>query len=240
MSEETLNKSIDAEIDAFYARELAKAAPLVIKADDAVAAAPKPESSKKDKNRPKTTNEVPETDEDGNHAAGFDVVQSKQSEEQDEPGKKIKVPAEMKKSTVEISVEDFAKFQALCKAESEQHAESLRKSNLLELKAAMQEALAPIQAENAELRKSIANLEATSKAVSNKPQTPRAVDAQPVERFSKSNQGSVSKEQLMDIAEGLFKSGHIQGEQLIELERSGYIYDANARATLERAVAKAK
>ena len=261
-TEETLQKSIDDAIDSFFA-EL-EAAPSETEetmekgktvmddligapktsgkkegdnkaettADEVKAKKPKKDS---EPNRPEETNEVPDTDEDGNRAKGYNAVQSKNE----------KTPETSPKGTIvksfEISEEDYEFLQ---KAKSEKQAEVLRKAqeeqmNLI--KSAISEVTKGLKEENAILKKSLEDTQSLIKAMSKKPQPSKAVtNIQMIEKSFGAGEGvrqeSFSKAEMLDVAEALVKAKKLSVEEVIELEDTGYIYNPESRKVLEDAL----
>jgi hypothetical protein len=70
--------------------------------------------------------------------------------------------------------------------------------------------------------KTITNIEALEKGQGGQPPQP--------ETFSKS--------EMLDAAEELCKSGHLELDHVVELDNNGYIYDQGARKILENYLAK--
>lgn len=266
---EELSKAIDEAIDALFTEQTAPAAETVEKAKDVMSEiigspkeskemkngqdagpaqteadqvkAPKGKKEKDGENgRPKSISDVPDSDEDGSRAKGYESIQEKQA-----------VPAGSGKGTIakafEVSEEDFELLQ---KAKKAKEAATLRKaqednSNLI--KSAVVEATKGLKDENAALKKSIDETQALLKSIAKRPQPSKAVtNVAALEKgFGNgseptSQSKSFSKSEMLDVAESLVKSNGLTVEQVIELEDTGYIYDAGARSRLEHAIKNRK
>lgn len=247
---ETLTKSIDSLIDELFAED-EKVAKSMIKdanpaketADEAVKQAPKAEKDEaRGEGRPEQISDVPQTDTDGARSGEYDGKIAKKNEEtKKKEDTQVEVPEQMKKA---VSEQEWAEYQALKKAkQAAEETETLQKARKEQtdlIKAAVSEAVTSIKSENEELRKSIKEQNDLIKAMANKPQPRKAVTSmQAVEKedFKKSHgSSSLSKAELLDVAEELMKSKKLSMENVIELENTGFIYDAEARHTLETAV----
>jgi hypothetical protein len=244
-----LTQTIDSLIDSLFTEEpVAKSMikdekPAKETADAAVKAAPKSEKDEsRGEGRPKQISDVPQTDEDGEREGSYDKDITEKKDDAD--GKKkedsqVEAPKQMVKSFDDA---EYAEYQALkkAKAESEQ-AEVMRKAQKEQadlIKSAVVEATASIREENESLRKAMAEQVELIKSMANKPQKSKAVtNVQAVERFQKSQASTtMSKAELLDVAEELVKSGKLEMTSVIELENTGFIYDQEARAVLEREV----
>lgn len=245
-----MDKTIDTLIDDLFAESTDTVEKSMIKdsnpaketADAAVKAAPKGEKDEsRDAGRPDQISDVPQTDEDGKRSGSYDSSIAKpQGDAKKKEDSQVAVPELMKKS---ISDSEWEEFQALKKAKvAAEQAETLEKarretSDLI--KSAVVEATSAIRQENESLRKSLEETSALVKAIANKPQRSKAVTGMAaVEKFEKSSSGSntLSKAEVLDVAEELVKSKQLSMEHVIELENTGFIYDSEARGVLERAV----
>lgn len=255
--EEQLTKSIDKLIDELFTeapaspkveegveKSMIKDMPSANKttADEAVSAAPKSEKDEaRGAGRPKQISDVPQTDTDGARSGEYDgKIAAPQSDSSKKEDSQVAPPAQLKKS---VSDDEFAEYQALKKAESERKAtetlEKARREQADLIKSAIVEATTEIRKENEELRKSLKEQGDLIKAIANKPQRSKAVtNVQAVEKFQKSESNSLSKADVLDIAEDLVKSKKLTMESVIELENTGFIYDQEARGVLEREVAR--
>lgn len=253
---EDLNKAVDSLIDELFADETVAKADMIKDqkpqketADEAVKEAPK---SEKDENRnagrPKQISDVPQTDTDGARAGEYDgKIAMKHDDAKKKEDPQVEPPKWMEKSEVSaptFTAEEWEEYKALKKAKKkERKEEELRKASKDQvdlIKSAVVEATSSIRKENEDLRKSLAETAELVKSMANKPQKSKAVtNVQAVEKFQKS-EGSVSmsKNEVLDVAEDLFKSKKLTAEHVIELENTGYIYEKEARDILEREVRK--
>jgi hypothetical protein len=255
---EKLNKSVVDAIDSLI-EEIFEEAPMsksMIKdekperetADEAMAQVPKAEKDeKRAAGRPTQISEVPQVDTDGDRAGKYDekiVEKETDADAKKKEDDQIQVPALMKKS---LSDAEFAEYMELKKAKElavkAEILEKARKEQTDLIKSAVVEATSSIRKENEDLRKSLKAQEELLKSIANKPQRPKAITSmQVVEKFEKSEKPSLSKSELLDVAEELVKSRRMAQdftmEHVIELEQTGYIFDQTARELLDRAVAK--
>jgi hypothetical protein len=248
MSDE-LNKSIDSLIDELFAEEKVEKSMIKDKnpaketADEATAQAPKGEKDeKRDAGRPKQISEIPQQDTDGNRAGDYDgkiAMEHSDAKKKEDP--QVTPPEQMKKALTE---EEYAEYKALKKAKKqERKAEKLQKARTEQvdlIKSAIAEATSGLRSENEDLRKALKEQGHLIKSMANKPQKPKAItNVQAVERFQKSGSAeTLSKADLLDIAEELVKAKKLTMEHAIELENTGFIYEPEARAIFEREVAK--
>lgn len=249
---EELNKSLDSLIDELFAEapeaEVKKSMikdekPQKETADEAVRQAPKSEKDEsRGAGRPKQISDVPQTDTDGERAGKYDsdlVEKETDADAKKKEDAQVEVPSQMKKSWEETS--EYQEYLALKKAkEQAQQAEILEKARKEQtdlIKSAVIDATSSIRRENEELRKSLSEQAELIKAIANKPQKAKAITSvQAVEKFQKSEAGSskFSKAEILDVAEELQKSKKLTLDNVIELENTGFIYDQEARAILER------
>lgn len=257
--DEQLQKSIDSLIDELFAEPEAPKAEAVEKsdmikeqkpqketADEAIKQVPKGEKDEaRGAGRPKQISDVPQNDTDGARAGEYDGKITEK--ETDATAKKkeddqVKVPEQMKKSENTLSDEEYAEYKELKKArKAARKEEELRKSQAVQvdlIKSAVVDATSSLRKENEDLRKSLQETSELVKAIANKPQKSKAVtNVQAVEKFQKSaSSTNFSKAEILDVAEDLVKSKQLTVEHVIELENNGYIYDPEARGTLERAM----
>jgi hypothetical protein len=255
---EALNKSvtdaIDSLIDELFEDEaVAKSMikedkPEKETADEALAAVPKAEKDEKRKaGRPEQISEVPQIDTDGDRSGKYDEkIAQKHTDGSKKEDEQVEVPALMKKS---LSLDEYEDYMALKKARKiAEHAEILEKARKEQtdlIKSAISEATLGMRKENQELRKSLQEQSELIKSMANKPQRSKSITSmQALEKFEKSqtsSSASMSKAELLDIAEELVKSKRNEGftmEHAIELENTGYIFDPAARAMLEREVSR--
>jgi len=247
MENDNLIKSIDSLIDDLFADEGEEVTKSMIKdqkpqketADEAVSQAPKAEKDEsRGAGRPKQISSIPQSDVDGNRSGDYDDdIADKNEDGRKKEDAQVEPPKEMKKS---LSDAEFAEYQELKKAKAEAaRTEELRKAQKEQtdlIKSAIQEATADIRSENESLRSMLNEQNDLIKSMANKPQRSKAVTSvQAVERFQKS-ESSLSKAELLDVAEDLVKSKQISMESAIELENNGFIYDPEVRGILEREV----
>ena len=263
MSNEELNKSIDALIDELFTEEeFEKAIPMGVgDASETADEGKKPEKGMDDssggRGRPKEISDVPDNDMDGSRAKGYDAIMGNQAETENKEtsqttgavknaynpkkGKKGKTPPgnPMKKS-FEISEDEYAEYLELKKSDEEREMNELRKAFISEqkdlIKSAVSEATQVIRNENEGLRKSLNEQTELVKAMAKKPQVSKSITS--VQAFEKSQSapqktGYFSKSEMLDVAEDLFKSGKLRDSHVIELDNNGFIYDNNARQILE-------
>lgn len=247
---DALNKSIDALIDEMFADDKIVKADMIKEqkpqketADEAVAQAPKSEKDeKRDAGRPKQISEIPQTDTDGNRAGDYDgkiAMEHKDAKKPEDP--QVEVPSIMKKS---LTDSEWQEYQDLKKArEAATRQEDLRKArqeNADLIKSAVVEAVSGLRGENDDLRKALKEQGDLIKSMANKPQKGKALtNVQAVERFQKSqNAETMSRVEVLDVAEDLFKAGKLEMNSVIEMENTSYIYDPEQRGILEREIAR--
>jgi hypothetical protein len=207
--EKDLTKSIDSLIDDLFSEDVVKAAENFevapaskTTADAAIASAPKAENDEsRGAGRPEDDHDVPEVDEDGNPAKGYEAVQKDQAEEEPEEAKKqahavTQVSSEghlgekpkMKdpRLSKSLSEEEYAEFQAFKKAQvaakEKARQEELKKSEDLKkaeqenlIKSAIASALAPLRKENDDLKKAFSEQSALIKAMASQPRQAKSV-----------------------------------------------------------------
>lgn len=213
------------------------AGPADTKADEVKA--PKAKKEKDGENgRPKQVSDVPDSDEDGSRAKGYESVQSTQA-----------TPEGSGKGTIaksfEVSEEDFELLQKAKKARETATLRKAQEQQATLIKSAVVEATQSIKDENAALKKSLEETQALVKSIARKPQAAKAVTniAALEKSFGAGGEPtkearSFSKSEMLDVAEELVKSRQLSVEQVIELEDTGYIFDAGARTRLEGALKK--
>lgn len=268
MNKEALEKSIDALIEEVFSEEtpseeqVVKAKPVM----DELIGSPKQSSemkngssagpsqteadqvkvdkAKKEKEgengRPKDVQDVPSDDEDGSRAKGYEHIQEKNEKTPDISAKGTMVKSEK----FEITKEEYELLQKAKKAQEEEVLKKAEERQSTLIKSAVIEATKAFRDENTQLKKSLEETQTLVKAMAKKPQPRKSIsDIQSLEKsFDGGQPGtqktSYSKEEMMDVAEELVKSKKLTLEQAIELEDTGYLYDATARATLERELRK--
>ena len=247
MSNEELNKSIDAMIDELFSEEEIEKAlgePAMgegmpkTKADEVVNKAPKGKKDAGD-GRPVDIHDIPENDKD-DKSKGYDAVQFNVSDKGSDIAEAKQINKNAKEVKKSISLDEYEEFMALRKAEDDRVMDDLRKSFMTEqrdlIKSAVYEATSSIREENEELRKSLAESTTLVKSMASRPQPSKSITS--YEALEKAERPSnepehFTKSQMLDVAEDLFKSGKLRDTHVMELENNGYIYDNTARATLE-------
>lgn len=143
----------------------------------------------------------------------------------------------MKKS-VEMTDEEFAAFESFRKSQADaaeaakteeiKKSEDLRKAELENLvKSAVASAVAPLQAENAELKKSLTESTTLVKAMAAQPQRAKSVTGvQALEKSERPEQRQTefSKQEKLDAAERLVMKKSLPMDAVIELENTGTVY----------------
>ena len=250
---DALNKSLDLLIDELFADEseaVAKANmikdedPAKTTADAAVKAAPKAEKDEaRGAGRPDQISDVPQVDTDGSRSGDYDKdIAAKQEDAKKKEDDQVKPSKELVKKS--FSDAEYEEYQALKKAQSAaQTEEALRKSEARQadlIKSVIAEALSGVKAENETLKKSMAEQNDLIKAMANKPQKGKAITNMiAVEKFQKSEgRPSLSKSEILDVAEDMVSKGQLPLEIAIEIDDSGSIYDPEMRSILEREVAR--
>lgn len=219
------------------------------KSDEKNANDVKAPKAKKDEGngRPEEVSDVPDVDEDGKRAKGYEAIQKPNSATPDVSAKGTVVKAD----TIEISKEDYELLQ---KAKKDREEESLRKARQEQtdlIKSAVTEAVTTategLRKENQELKKSLEEQSTLVKAIAKKPQPRKSIST--VQAMEKSfapaqpeggpqEPKAFSKSEMMDVAEELVKAKKLTVEQAIELEDTGYIFDKEARQVFERELKK--
>jgi hypothetical protein len=258
MKNEQIQKSVDELIEQFFTEEEVsteevvekakkdvvpeskdegesdKPGPVETKADQVKAPKPKKDNSE---GRPEDTQDVPDEDEDGKRAKGYEAVQkpNKAVPESNEKGTMVKAESDK----IEITKEEF---ELLKKAKADREEEVLKKAKTEQadlIKAAVVSATEEIKKENETLKKSIQETQELVKAMAGKPQPSKAVTSiAALEKSFGSEQNPpaqerFSKAEILDAAEELCKSGAISVEQVIELENSGSA-SAEVKAAIEK------
>lgn len=244
-----LNSQIDSLIDELFGEEEVQKSDMIKEqkpeketADEAMKEVPgSQDDASRGAGRPEQISDVPKIDQDGKRAKKYDeAIASKESNEdaKKKEDNQVEVPEQMKKAWKDA---EYAEYQELKKAkEAAQEAETLKKARQETadlVKSVIGEATQGIKKENDELKKAIKEQGDLIKAMANKPQKSKAVtNVQAVEKFQKSQTNSLSKAEVLDVAEDLVKSKKLTMEHAIELENTGFIYDPEARDILDREV----
>lgn len=246
-----LTKLIDSKIDELFAKSestmMKDQKPAKETADEAMKQVPKAEKDEaRGAGRPEQISSIPQTDTDGSRSGEYDAdVAKKQEDAKKKEDSQVEVPSQMKKSLTDAEYEEFQilKAEKAAKAQAETLEKARRETTDL-IKSAVSEAVAAVKAEHAKeveaLRKSSQETADLVKSMANKPQKSKSITAMnvaAVEKFQKSEgSNTLSKSEVLDIAEELVKSKHLSMESVIELENTGFIYDPEARRVLESAV----
>lgn len=258
---EELNKSIDALLDDLFAEEgseesIEKSKNAIDEivgapkqsdkdilekpkktADEAAKEAPK---SKKDARPVNEDSDVPDEDEDGSRAKGYDSVQSKASA-QDVANEKKTIAKSEEGDKVEISKEDFEFLQ---KAKADKEAEELEKSKKEQadlIKSMVDEQTSELKKALNDSTELLKSLKEENAALKSRPRVQKSITSlKEFETLEKAGPArtTFSKSEMLDAAEELAKSGKIRMEQVIELENNGTIYDPAARKLIEQALMK--
>jgi len=222
------------------------------------------DDDKRGAGRPKQISDVPKTDTDGKRAKDYDDAIA----EKNENGKKkeddqVTPPKDMKKSDSEeekviLKSDELDRTTTLTKSEWEEFrtwkaekqelakSEEMKKAEAAQadlIKSAVLEATKGLKEENDALKKSLEEQGELIKAVANKPQRKKSVtniEALEKSGSKNSNQPSAAEQKAvaLDVAEELVKSGKLSLEHAVELENTGFIYDAEPRRVLEVEVKK--
>ncbi|MCG3175413.1 MAG: hypothetical protein MOGMAGMI_00342 [Candidatus Omnitrophica bacterium] len=254
-----LKSAIDALIEDLFAEEEAVEKSLDIAKDSVTTfeeAQTKAPSLKDDKQNPGRPKEIRATGNEKTEGSYDSEIAEKAREEdleeidqvsditQVEEKRKLKKEkaeapkvAPFKKSLTE---EEFEEYQALKKAKEEASLEQLRKAELEKtealIKSVIEKTSEKYKAEIEGLKKSLTEQENLLKAIASKPVKSQAItNLQALEKSQavSSKNDSFSKKELLDAAEELCKSKKLKDTSLIELENTGYIYDAEQRSILE-------
>ncbi len=248
MDKALLNKSIDEMVDMLFAEDSLNKGALDIKndakttADAALAAAPTAQNDEaRGAGRPKQISDVPAKDEDGKRDGQYDAtIASAQAASDVAEASQVKEPAKMKKS-VEVSEDEYAQFQAFRKSQEDAKVEELKKAEVAKtealIKSVVEKVAGKYESEISDLKKSLNEQTALVKAMAAQPARAKSVTG--IEALEKSAEGgakaeSFTKSEVLDAAEELVKKGQLTVDQVIQLENTGYIYEANARQALEK------
>lgn len=251
-----LKKSIDAMIDELFTEEenveksidIAKDAKTT--ADAAVNAAPKgQDDEKRGAGRPKQISDVPKVDEDGKRAGNYDAdikERDGKEDENEEAKKQAKEKNQVKKSEEPVVEEILTKSEKeeleAFRAEKQAKETELKKAEVKKeqedlIKSVIDQTASRYEAKIENLQKSLNEQVKLVKAVANAPQRAKSVtNINALEKSSnneKAAANSFTKSEMLDVADKLFKSGKLRDTHVIELENNGFIYDENARKTLE-------
>jgi hypothetical protein len=176
--------------------------------------------------RPEEVSDVPDEDEDGKRAKGYDSIQKPNSKTPDVSPKGTFVKAD----TVEVSKEDF---EFLKKAKAEKQEEELRKAKEEQIdliKAEVEAKTEKLNAEVENLKKSLEESNKLVKAMASKPQAPKSITNIAALEKSFKDEGnelgdnkanSFSKSEILDACEELVKSEKISMEDAISFETLG-------------------
>lgn len=204
-----------------------------------------------DGGRPKEVQDVPENDEDGQRAKGYDHVQMEQKKTPDISEKGTMVKSQESDDVVAISKEEYAAYAAFKKSQEAAKEEELKKAQEDKEQEKLQKAISAVTSglreENAELRKSLEETQALIKSLASKPVQRKSVsNVQAIEKSFADVESAgeaprsepLSKSQVLDAAEELVKSKEFTVEDVIELENTGFILNPAKRQRLEEFVNK--
>lgn len=210
--------------------------------------------------RPAQISDVPKVDQDGQRSKEYDAAISQAASEEDQPeADQVKEMNQIKEGNrasasgqapasapfkKSISDDEYAEYMALKKAKADAEAEELKKAEAQKqedlIKSVIERTSQKYEAKIEDLTKSLKEQETLVKAMAAQPQRSKSITN--VEALEKGfDQGAnptpatFSKEEMLDAAEELVaKSSSFKVEHAIELENNGFIYDAGARAELEK------
>lgn len=181
-----------------------------------------------------------EEEEEGSKAKmpGMEASEEKAAEtaaEKDEPATTVA-------KSHQLSEEEYKEFVELKKSkEAEKKAEILKKAkeeHATLIKSVVLEATKGIRDENEALKKALQENTDLIKSMASKPKAPVAITSMSAleKGGSQPSSNKLSKDEVVDIAESLHKSGELSLDQVIEISQTGYVFDPSARAVLEKAV----
>jgi superfamily II DNA helicase RecQ len=238
-------------------------------ADAAIASAPKAQNDdSRGAGRPKQISDVPENDEDGKRDGQYDASIAAAAGEEENPeakkqsrsidqtssagrmgeAPKMKDPRLSKSDLEELEAFRKAKAEADSKAEELRKSEEIKKSEDLKkaelenlVKSAVASAIAPIQKENQELKKSLGQSEALIKAMAAQPQRAKSVTG--IDAIEKSNPESVGPQEFtkadkLDAAERLVMKKSLPMDAVVELENTGTVYNKEWQRQIEAELQK--
>lgn len=210
--------------------------------------------------RPKEIHDVPKQDQDGQRAKEYDsaISEDAKDEDQDEADQvkemnqvkeegRVKASGEKPKQAPfkkSLSEEEYEEYMALKKAKEESEAEELKKAEEAKqeelIKSVVERTASRYEEKIESLTKSLQEQESLVKAMASQPQRSKSVtNVEALEKSYNKEAGgnepeSFSKSEMLDAAEELYKSGKLKDTEVMELENNGYIYNAEARKTLEK------
>lgn len=203
---------------------------------------------------------------DGSIAAGQAEVENEEAKKQAKSidqttsagrmgeGPKMKDPR-LSKS---LTDEEYAEFLAFKKSQTEakQKEEELRKSEELKkaddlrkaelenlVKSAVASAIAPLQKENQELKKSLGKSEELIKAMAGQPKQSKSITGiEALEKSQPENSGpqEFTKSEKLDAAERLVMKKALPADAVIELENTGTVYRKDWQQAIEAELLKTK
>ena len=272
MSQESLNKSIDALIEDMFGEEVEKSIDIYKDnkntADEVVNKAPKGmDDDKRGAGRPAQISDVPKTDMDGKRAKMYDddiTERDGKEEENKEAKKQAKVmdqskddyrmkkegdypkQAPFKKSLTEEEYNEWVAFKKSKEEEALAKAEELRKAETEEIinKAVaastnvLKKSIEELKEKNeiqAEMIKSFGRKPRESKSITSMVD---AVDKVENHEGLQKSAKTATREEVLDVMEGLYKSKAIKIEHITEFENSGNIYNAEIKALVEKEIRK--
>lgn len=157
------------------------------------------------------------------------------------------------KSITEEEYSEYVEFKKSQEAAKTKEAEDLVKSELKKsedlkkaeletlVKSAVASAIAPIQEENLELKKSLTRSEELIKAMARQPQRSKSITGiEALEKSQGENTGpkSFTKSEKLDAAERLALRKAIPMDAVIELENTGTVYNVSVREAIEAELLK--
>jgi hypothetical protein len=236
---EDLKKSIDTLIDELFAEKVEKAmefSPMEMPASENDASNP---------GRPKELVSIPEGGEEGKREGNYDSDISTENSPSMEASKDEKKKEEVKQESplIGISKSEYAEYLSL-----KQEKEKLNKSETLEkalldqsnlIKSMVNEAVSSFRKENEDLRKALNDQNEKLKAIASKPKASTTVVSMAALEKSNTAPKSVSyfsKDELLDAAEALVKSGKLKPIHVVELENNGFIAETEYRAIFEQSL----
>lgn len=199
----------------------------------------KPPKPKKDdeEGRPEQISDVPDVDEDGSRAKGYESVQKPNS----------KTPEVSDKGTVvkafEVSAEDFELLQKAKAEKTEQELKKAKQEQEELIKAEIKAQTESLTNQVEELKKALEDSQKLLKAVAKVPSAPKSITSVAALEKSFTNADdepvakSWSKADILDACEELCKAEKISVEDVIEFENLGTLNN-QAKREVEKFLAK--
>jgi len=206
---------------------------------DEVKAKKSPEDPESKTRRPLGISDVPDSDQDGNRAKGYEHIQYAQGETPNTG------PKGTYAKSYTISQEDFDMLQEAKEAKKQQAISKANSDQELLIKSAVGEAVSGLKEENQDLKKTLEETLTVVKSLSKRPQIRKSIsNIQAVEReFGSKDPNDAqpehfTKSEMLDAAVDLCKAGKIKDVDVTELEMTGRIYDPEVRRALEKELKK--